>query len=57
VETEEQLAFLRREQCAEMQGFLYSEPLSSAEFEDALRGRPHATVSASPFNRLRLTVE
>ncbi len=40
VETEEQLAFLRREQCSEMQGFLYSEPLTSAEFENALRGGP-----------------
>jgi EAL domain-containing protein (putative c-di-GMP-specific phosphodiesterase class I) len=57
VETEEQLAFLRREQCAEMQGFLYSEPLTSAEFENALRGRPHTTVSATPFNPLRVTVE
>ncbi len=37
VETEEQLAFLRREQCSEMQGFLFSEPLSAAEFEKALR--------------------
>jgi diguanylate cyclase (GGDEF)-like protein/PAS domain S-box-containing protein len=37
VETEEQLAFLRREQCAEMQGFLYSHPLAPAEFEAALR--------------------
>ena len=36
VETEEQLAFLRREQCGEMQGFLYSQPLSAAEFESAL---------------------
>ncbi|HEX6161239.1 MAG TPA: EAL domain-containing protein, partial [Thermoanaerobaculia bacterium] len=37
VETEEQLAFLRREQCSEIQGFLYSEPLPAAEFERALR--------------------
>jgi diguanylate cyclase (GGDEF)-like protein/PAS domain S-box-containing protein len=37
VETEEQLAFLRREECAEMQGFLYSEPLPALEFERALR--------------------
>jgi diguanylate cyclase (GGDEF)-like protein/PAS domain S-box-containing protein len=37
VETEEQLAFLRREQCAEMQGFLHSEPMPAAEFEEALR--------------------
>ncbi|MDP9194474.1 MAG: EAL domain-containing protein [Acidobacteriota bacterium] len=57
VETEEQLAFLRREQCSEMQGFLYSEPLTSAEFESALRAGPHTPVSASPFHRSRLTVE
>jgi diguanylate cyclase (GGDEF)-like protein/PAS domain S-box-containing protein len=57
VETEEQLAFLRREQCAEMQGFLYSEPLTTAQFESALNERPNAPVSTSPFHRLRLTVE
>ena len=56
VETEEQLAFLRREQCAEMQGFLYSEPLSAAEFEETLRlvGESEA---AAPAGRLRLTME
>ncbi|HEX6641576.1 MAG TPA: EAL domain-containing protein, partial [Thermoanaerobaculia bacterium] len=57
VETEEQLAFLRREQCAEMQGFLYSQPLTVADFEKALHDNLHATVAASPLNRLRLTVE
>jgi diguanylate cyclase (GGDEF)-like protein/PAS domain S-box-containing protein len=57
VETEEQLAFLRREQCSEMQGFLYSQPLTASEFEKALRGGPIAAVSTSPFDRLRLTVE
>ena len=36
VETEEQLAFLQREQCAEIQGFLYSRPVSAEEFEAAL---------------------
>ena len=57
VETEEQLAFLRREQCAEMQGFLYSEPLSPADFEKALRAALVAPVSVSPFDTLRLTLE
>jgi diguanylate cyclase (GGDEF)-like protein len=54
VETEEQLAFLRREQCAEMQGFLYSEPLDAAAFEIALR-----SGSPKPVNddRLRLTID
>ena len=36
VETEEQLAFLQREQCAEIQGFLYSRPVSAEEFEATL---------------------
>jgi diguanylate cyclase (GGDEF)-like protein/PAS domain S-box-containing protein len=36
VETEEQLAFLQREQCAEMQGYLYSHPLPAGEFEEHL---------------------
>jgi len=57
VETEEQLAFLRREQCAEMQGFLYSQPLSPADFEKALRIGLRGPVSVSPFDRLRLTLE
>jgi len=57
VETEEQLAFLRREQCAEMQGFLYSEPLAPADFEKALRAALVAPVSVSPFDTLRLTLE
>ncbi|MBV9476920.1 MAG: EAL domain-containing protein, partial [Acidobacteria bacterium] len=41
VETEEQLAFLRREQCAEIQGFLCSQPLSARDFEEALRRMAH----------------
>jgi EAL domain-containing protein (putative c-di-GMP-specific phosphodiesterase class I) len=36
VETQEQLAFLRREQCAEIQGFLYSRPVAADEFEETL---------------------
>jgi diguanylate cyclase (GGDEF)-like protein/PAS domain S-box-containing protein len=57
VETEEQLAFLRRENCAEMQGFLYSEPLAPAEFEQVLRTGLRSTVSATPATPLRLTME
>ncbi|HEX8616681.1 MAG TPA: PAS domain S-box protein [Thermoanaerobaculia bacterium] len=57
VETEEQLEFLRRENCAEMQGFLYSRPLTPAEFEEALRAGPHPAVAAPPPDRLRLTLE
>jgi diguanylate cyclase (GGDEF)-like protein/PAS domain S-box-containing protein len=37
VETEEQLAFLRRENCEVFQGFLYSKPMSAEEFARSLR--------------------
>jgi diguanylate cyclase (GGDEF)-like protein/PAS domain S-box-containing protein len=56
VETEEQLAFLRREQCSEMQGFLYSQPLTVAGFEQALRGSLGVPVSVSRLMP-RLTLE
>jgi EAL domain-containing protein (putative c-di-GMP-specific phosphodiesterase class I) len=36
VETEAQLAFLRRENCEVVQGFLHSRPVSAAEFESSL---------------------
>jgi diguanylate cyclase (GGDEF)-like protein/PAS domain S-box-containing protein len=39
VETEAQLAFLRRENCEVVQGFLHSKPVSAAEFETSLRAR------------------
>ncbi|MGZ5449721.1 MAG: PAS domain S-box protein [Thermoanaerobaculia bacterium] len=57
VETEEQLAFLRREQCGEMQGFLFSQPLSAAEFEQALRAMLRVPISTMGPQRLRLTLE
>ncbi len=57
VETEEQLAFLRREQCGEMQGFLYSEPLPAEEFERALRAMLRVPIAASGPKGLRLTLE
>jgi EAL domain-containing protein (putative c-di-GMP-specific phosphodiesterase class I) len=44
VETEEQLAFLQREQCAEIQGFLYSRPVPAAEFERTLKLPARATT-------------
>ncbi|HEX6085102.1 MAG TPA: PAS domain S-box protein [Thermoanaerobaculia bacterium] len=44
VETEEQLDFLRREQCAEMQGYLYSQPLPAAEFEQALEAMQRVPI-------------
>ncbi len=39
VETEEQLAFLRSQDCETIQGFLYSRPLSAEEFESLLAAR------------------
>ena len=57
VETEAQLDFLRREKCAEMQGFLYSRPLTAADFEHALRDASRLVSERAPANRLRLTLE
>jgi EAL domain-containing protein (putative c-di-GMP-specific phosphodiesterase class I) len=37
VETEAQLAFLRKENCEVVQGFLHSRPVPAAEFESSLR--------------------
>jgi len=37
VETEEQLDFLKREQCETIQGFLYSRPVPAEEFSAALQ--------------------
>ena len=57
VETEEQLAFLRRERCEQMQGFLYCEPLAAAEFEKALVAMRRVNPAPPGPTRLRLTVE
>jgi EAL domain-containing protein (putative c-di-GMP-specific phosphodiesterase class I) len=57
VETQEQLDFLRREQCAEMQGFLHSHPLPPEEFEAALDGKLRVPVASLEPDRLRLTLE
>jgi diguanylate cyclase (GGDEF)-like protein/PAS domain S-box-containing protein len=47
VETAEQAAFLRAEQCEEAQGFFYAKPLSAAEFQTYL----HSTKSALETDR------
>ena len=39
VETEEQLQFLRANNCDEMQGYLFSKPLPAAEFQELARAR------------------
>jgi diguanylate cyclase (GGDEF)-like protein/PAS domain S-box-containing protein len=38
VETDEQLTFLRDNNCDEMQGYYFSRPVSAPEFEDIVRG-------------------
>jgi diguanylate cyclase (GGDEF)-like protein/PAS domain S-box-containing protein len=40
VETDEQLAFLRENNCAEVQGYLFSKPILPAEIEDLLKRGP-----------------
>jgi EAL domain-containing protein (putative c-di-GMP-specific phosphodiesterase class I) len=47
VETEEQLEYLRGEQCDYIQGFLYSVPLPAAEFEQFLE----ATKAGQPARK------
>ncbi|HEY6930408.1 MAG TPA: EAL domain-containing protein, partial [Thermoanaerobaculia bacterium] len=48
VETEEQLAFLRQNQCDEMQGYLFSAPVSGPEFEHLLRANRRLSRSPRP---------
>ncbi|HVS30664.1 MAG TPA: EAL domain-containing protein, partial [Thermoanaerobaculia bacterium] len=47
VETEEQLAFLRREGCTDMQGYLHSRPAPAADFERAFLGGVVAEVDSA----------
>jgi diguanylate cyclase (GGDEF)-like protein len=51
VETYEQAAFLRLIECEEMQGYLFSQPVSSALFEEMARGdrRFSVPMTANPF--------
>ena len=48
VETEEQLAFLRQNHCDEMQGYLFSAPVSASEFEHLLRTNRRLSRSPRP---------
>lgn len=45
VETQEQVAFLQDRQCQQAQGYLYSKPVPSAEFEQWLRQRKQTVVA------------
>ena len=47
VETEEQLDYLRRHGCDEMQGYLVSPPLPAPEFEQLLRAHSAESVGAA----------
>ena len=51
VETEEQRAFLSREGCHNMQGFLFSEPLSAVDFEKYLAQHYRAPRSGGKARR------
>ena len=47
VETDEQLAFLRDNNCDEMQGYLFSKPVPPGEIEDLVKRSPVWTTSLS----------
>ncbi|MES2898825.1 MAG: EAL domain-containing protein [Pseudomonadota bacterium] len=47
VETEEQLDYLRRHDCDEMQGYYFSAPLPAAQFEQLLLSRKSLAVPAT----------
>ncbi len=54
VETEEQMQFLRKENCDEMQGFLYSKPISADEISEMIRqGFWHTSVSQGSIRSTR----
>ncbi|TFW25814.1 EAL domain-containing protein [Duganella callida] len=58
VEKEAQLAYLRRHNCDEMQGYFFSRPLPEAEFEAMLREgrRLQAPVDDSPADQQTLLI-
>ncbi len=49
VETAEQSAWLRQEGCAELQGFLFSRPLETAELDAFIRGTVGAELPVSAY--------
>ncbi|MBF0620472.1 MAG: EAL domain-containing protein [Magnetococcales bacterium] len=52
VETEEQLGFLKDHQCGEVQGYYFSKPLSSADFENFLSVNDFQKAEQTPANGL-----
>jgi EAL domain-containing protein (putative c-di-GMP-specific phosphodiesterase class I) len=47
VETDDQLAFLRANNCDEMQGFHFSRPIPAREIEELLKAQTQPDQSAS----------
>ncbi|MDC8756893.1 EAL domain-containing protein [Janthinobacterium fluminis] len=51
VETAEQLEFLRRQRCDELQGYYFSRPVAGADFEAMLRANKRLTLAPLPDRR------
>ncbi len=54
VETQEQLKFLKREECNQVQGFYFSKPVSSTELENILRNPEEIRTEAKKLLRKEL---
>ncbi|MFY9584063.1 MAG: EAL domain-containing protein [Candidatus Acidiferrales bacterium] len=57
VETEEQLAFLRSQQCDEMQGYLFSPPVPPEAFSKLLREGHSLFRNREPYQTSRIEME
>jgi EAL domain-containing protein (putative c-di-GMP-specific phosphodiesterase class I) len=53
VETEEQLAFLKKRRCDEMQGYLFSKPAPAEAFEEMLRQGGRTSRARRPVEASR----
>ncbi len=49
VETEEQLAILKRERCDRAQGYYFSKPLSAEQFEQLVQSKKGDLIKRPPF--------
>jgi len=54
VETAEQLAYLRRHHCDQIQGFFFSRPLGIQALDDFLAGAPHLAVEDDSQSRNKI---